>query len=146
MQQQHFPACLSPVSATGHPSHSRPSVSYIRLEKNLKKTDTTFTLHKWCRIWQNSSNTFLSSDYSERGPGHVARLVVGGGVQGEAETDTEVTSEVRSVISEARSRGKVERSNSRVTKVSNLIKWPKNKDKDKSSTAANLYVSDTSQV
>ena len=40
---------------------------------------------------------------------------------------------------------KVERSNSRVTKVSNLIKWPKSKDKDKSS-AANLYVSDTSQV
>ena len=75
----------------------------------------------------------------------MARLVVGGGVQGEAETDTEVTSEVRSVISEARSRGKVERSNSRVTKVSNLIKWPKNKDKEKS-TAANLYVSDTSQV
>ena len=76
----------------------------------------------------------------------MARLVVGRGVQGEAETDSEVTSEVRSVISEARSRGKVERSNSRVTKVSNLIKWPKNKDKDKSSTAANLYVSDTSQV
>ena len=40
---------------------------------------------------------------------------------------------------------KVERSNSRVTQVSNLIKWPKSKDKDKSS-AANLYVSDTSQV
>ena len=40
--------------------------------------------------------------------------------------------------------GAVERSASRVTKVSNLMRWPRQKDKDKAS--ANLYVSDTSQV
>ena len=38
----------------------------------------------------------------------------------------------------------VERSNSRVNKVSHLMRWPRQKDKDKAS--ANLYVSDTSQV
>ena len=82
----------------------------------------------------------LVSDYSDRGPSHVARLVVG---QGEAETDTEAGAS-NPVTSEAKGR-RVERSNSRVTRVSNLIKWPKNKEKEKT-TAANLYVSDTSQV
>ena len=38
----------------------------------------------------------------------------------------------------------VERSNSRVNKVSHMMRWPRQKDKDKPS--ANLYVSDTSQV
>ena len=70
----------------------------------------------------------------------MARLVVG---QGDAETDTEAGLS-EPVTSEAKGR-RMERSNSRVTRVSNLIKWPKNKDKEKS-TAANLYVSDTSQV
>jgi len=88
-----------------------------------------------------STQRWSIQDYSDRGPNHVARLVVG---QGDAETDTEAGLS-DPVTSEAKGR-RVERSNSRVTRVSNLIKWPKNKDKDKSSTAANLYVSDTSQV
>ena len=69
----------------------------------------------------------------------MARLVVG---QGDTETDTEAGAS-EAATSEAKGR-RVERSNSRVTRVSNLIKWPKNKDKEK--TGANLYVSDTSQV
>ena len=78
-------------------------------------------------------------DYCERGSSsgsNVARLVVG--TDTDHETDTLETSE------KSRARTRVERSNSRVgTKVSNLIKWPK---KEKSSSGANMYVSDTSQV
>ena len=76
-------------------------------------------------------------DYSERGaPSHVARLVVG--QHNEADTDTEH----RDTTDTSDKRNKIERSNSRVSKVSNLIKWPK-KEKDKS---AAMYMSDTSQV
>jgi len=96
---------------------------------------STATAHRW------SSSI---PDYSERGvPSHVARLVVGHtntdtGAETDNDRDNEATSDKQTCGR------KIERSNSRVTKVSNLIKWPKSKDKDKSS--ANLYVSDTSQV
>ena len=66
--------------------------------------------------------------------GHVARLVVG---QEKEEGAGQGAGQV------------VERSSSRVaTKVSSLMKWPAKpaKEKDKATTAAHLYVSDTSQV
>ena len=66
--------------------------------------------------------------------GHVARLVVGNNKQDKEEEVSEKLG------------GKVERSNSRMNKVSNLIKWPKTKEKTEKSSAAHLYVSDTSQV
>ena len=48
-------------------------------------------------------------------------------------------------VAESEREGKpVESSNSRVNKVSHMMRWPRQKDKDKPS--ANLYVSDTSQV
>ena len=66
--------------------------------------------------------------------GHVARLVVG--------------QEKEEGAGQGAGQG-VERSSSRVaTKVSSLMKWPAKpaKEKDKATTAAHLYVSDTSQV
>ena len=61
------------------------------------------------------------------------------------DTDHEETTETPGT-EHTRARTRLERSNSRTvgSKVTNLIKWPKSKEKEKSS--ANMYVSDTSQV
>ena len=69
---------------------------------------------------------------------------VGGG-EGEREARNPTLKSSIDVGDSDRAAGKpVERSNSRVNKVSHLMRWPRQKDKDKAS--ANLYVSDTSQV
>ena len=68
---------------------------------------------------------------------------VGGG-EGEREARNPTLKSSIDVGDSERGGRPVERSNSRVNKVSNLMRWPRQKDKDKAS--ANLYVSDTSQV
>ena len=69
----------------------------------------------------------------------------GGGGGGEAHNPT-LKSSID--VGDSERGGKpVERSNSRVSKVSNLMRWPKQpRQKDKDKASANLYVSDTSQV
>ena len=96
---------------------------------------------------QDSGVTQDISDFSDQKSSLVSRFIVrpeeGGGGGGEAHSTTLKSS--IDVGDSDRAAGKpVERSNSRVNKVSHLMRWPRQKDKDKAS--ANLYVSDTSQV
>ena len=87
----------------------------------------------------------LVSDFSDqKSQSHVARFVVTGDGAGPPLTTLKSSVEVEDSERRDRTDRTVDRSNSRVTKVSNLMRWPRQKDKDKSS--ANLYVSDTSQV
>ena len=97
---------------------------------------------------QYSGVTQDISDFSDQKSSLVSRFIVraeegGGGGGGEAHSTTLKSS--IDVGDSDRAAGKpVERSNSRVNKVSHLMRWPRQKDKDRAS--ANLYVSDTSQV
>ena len=74
----------------------------------------------------------------------MSRFVVRADEQGGGETHNPTLKSSIDVGESERGGKPVERSNSRVNKVSNLMRWPRQKDKDKPS--ANLYVSDTSQV
>ena len=94
------------------------------------------------------TNNSLISDFSDqKSQTHVARFVVtaeGQAAHNPPQTTLKSSLEVEDSERTDRTDRTVERSNSRVTKVSNLMRWPRQKDKDRSS--ANLYVSDTSQV
>ena len=84
------------------------------------------------------------SDFSDQKSSLVSRFIVRAEEGGGEAHSTTLKSSI-DVGDSDRAAGKpVERSNSRVNKVSHLMRWPRQKDKDKAS--ANLYVSDTSQV